>query len=314
MVGGEFQPDNLGYDPEAVIFGDIVTLLQNALAPTLHGKLQSPIRLAFLREAALASHLLGSGVTSLARATGAYTGYYNEAFLGLSQGFERTGKLVITADYMINNNGNLPTDNYLKKLGHDLVSIFAKVEEITTRVRAKEEYSERPSHRIHQNIITVLDHFAQITRYYNLDLLSGRKTKAFLTDPIEEWWNLVGEPIVDQHYLSRQKKKTDEMAQDLQAKVGHISVVRHTTEIGLPINDVPSMVQHNAKQRIVQRWGQFYALQLIRWITYTLRDLSIKGGYNKRIEALFCIHETFRIFMNDDQMLKKRSTWNVYRP
>ena len=58
------------------------------------------------REAALVRHLVGSGVTSLGKASyGNKIGEYYTAFFGLSTGLERLAKLILVVDHVIINNG-----------------------------------------------------------------------------------------------------------------------------------------------------------------------------------------------------------------
>jgi hypothetical protein len=41
-------------------------------------------------------------------------------------------------------------------------------------------------------------------------------------------------------------------------------------------------------------------------------ELSHRGGYDCGIAALFCFHEPFTKFSNDDQYFKSRKTWRLY--
>jgi len=72
----------------------------------------------------------GQGVTMLGRASYAHPGLYMQAFLGLSLGLERMGKLIFLADHAIRNGGTFPTDQDLRKIGHDLTSLLTKCEAI----------------------------------------------------------------------------------------------------------------------------------------------------------------------------------------
>jgi hypothetical protein len=72
------------------------------------------------READLAAAQICSGVTALGRANHAQKGYYTNAFFGLSIGLERLCKLIVLADYAIDNSGQFPGNSDLMKCGHNI--------------------------------------------------------------------------------------------------------------------------------------------------------------------------------------------------
>ena len=77
------------------------------------------------RETALVRHLIGSGVTALGRANYAdKKGEYYTAFFGLSVGLERLAKLILVADYVISNSGQMPEERVVRRFGHKLVELM----------------------------------------------------------------------------------------------------------------------------------------------------------------------------------------------
>jgi hypothetical protein len=272
----------------------------------------TPVRRALHREAALAGELMGAGVTALGRACTAKIAYYPVAFFDLSQGIERAAKLVIVADYMIKHNGALPRDRTLKKTGHKLKELLASVEEITYRTRPGTKYIGRPADDIHCGIVDILDELATVNRYYNLDLLSGHVPNQQIQDPVIAWHTKVGTPILQSHYDDRQQARTEERASMMSGMMDDILFVLRQTEDGSPINDVNSMTVHNDKEAIVQRRGQFYTLQILRWIASTIQSMAFHGVYKLRIEGLLGLDEFFDRFVQEDRLLKSRRTWSIY--
>lgn len=143
----------------------------------------SPRWQAIGREGQLAAEQLATGVTILGQANHAQKGLYSQAFFALSIGLERLAKLIVVADYAITHGGRYPTNRELKGFGHDIVALLDKCEEISSRYRNGKIYAARPNTVIHQGIITGLSEFGVLSRYYNLDFLTG--SAMTFPEPIE---------------------------------------------------------------------------------------------------------------------------------
>lgn len=267
---------------------------------------------AMQREAQLAAEQAAHGVTVLGRANHAQTGFYTQAFFALSIGLERMGKLIFLADYAIRNKGAFPTDQDLRKIGHDLDSLLDKCEEIGACLSQNRDYSARPNDQIHQGIEKVLSLFATKLRYYNLNHLSGADQGQ--QDPVALWWEKVATPICDRHYSERQRERDETKAAAMEFMIGDNSTVIHTTENGVPIRDVNSFFARGRVTRVVQIYGRLYTMQIVRWLTSIIFDLSHRGAYEQRIQALLGLYEPFTIFMNEDNYFRRRRTWSIYSP
>lgn len=261
-------------------------------------------------EAQLAAVQAAHGVTVLGRANHAQPGLYTQAFFGLSIGLERMGKLVFLVDHAIRSGGAFPTDQDLRKIGHDLVSLLAKCEAIGASLSQHRDYMARPSDAIHQGIEDVLSLFATKLRYYNLNHLAGAAQGQ--QDPVVLWWEKVATPIYNRHYSQRQREKDAADAVDVENMLGDMSFVLHSTEAGEPIRDVHTHFSHSRVTRVVQKYGRLYTLQIVRWLASILFDLSHRGAYEQRIQALLGLEEPFTIFLNADKYLRDRRTWSIY--
>lgn len=264
------------------------------------------------REAELAAEQLATGVTVLGRANHAQQGLYSQAFFALSIGFERLAKLILVAARAIENNGAWLTDQELRRIGHDISALLNACEPISATYLAGREPGTRPDGAIHRGIVTMLSEFARTTRYYNLASLSGAGA-AQMREPIEAWWENVGQLILDRHYSVAQQAKDDAQATLMESLLSDVTMVLHHDEASRRVSTIKAMMARAGATRIVQRYGRLYVMQLIRWLSTIISELSHKGAYELRIEALLGLDEPFRIFRNEDRYLIGRKTWSIYR-
>lgn len=268
---------------------------------------------ALRREAAIAGAQLAHGVTVLGKANHAENGCYGEAFFSLSIGLERLAKLIVVSEYAIKNHGKFPSNSHLRKIGHDLTALLSACEKISAAYRKGEEFSDRPNDPVHKGIILTLTEFATQTRYYNLDFISGGKASS-KPEPIAAWWERVGQPILDKHYSKQQREKDAIQAAMMDSLIGGSTQVLHHDENENKIDSIEAMLLRSGATRIVQKYGRLHVMQIIRWLSFLIDDLSHKGAYRDRIEALLGLGEPFAIFRNPNSYLKGRKTWSIYRP
>lgn len=266
---------------------------------------------ALQREAQLAAEQIATGVTTLGKANHAQPGLYSQAFFGLSIGLERLGKLIVITNHAIENSGSFPSDNDLRQIGHDLRKILSKCERIGKTVDPERLYAARPTELIHEGIEETLSEFATVSRYYNLNHITGGASNQ--VDPIAMWWDKVGMPICERHYSAQQQKRDAAKACINTSLLGECSTVLHYLEDGTEVNNVNDFVGHAGATAIVQKYGRVYTLQIVRWLASILFELSHHGAYVKRIEPLLGLHEPFALFGNDDRFLRRRRTWSTYR-
>lgn len=265
--------------------------------------------MALQREAALAAQQIGSGVTALGSADHHNMGYYAQAFFGLSIGLERLAKLIVVADYAIENSGAFPTNLTLRQIGHNLDLLLNKCEAISIVRRTGMEYCMRPNDPVHIGIVRTLTEFARVSRYYNLDLIVGLSASN-VPEPIAAWWNRVASIIIEKHYSESRRKRDYAIASDLHAQAGDAILVRGSTEDGQDISNLEELMIRDRITLIVQKHGRRYTLQIVRWLSFLITELS----GNIANEALFGLDEPFRGFMVEDKYLLSRKSWSIYRP
>ncbi len=262
------------------------------------------------REAALVRHLLGSGVTGLGKANYAdKAGEYYIAFFGLSIGLERLAKLTLVADYAIMENGEMPDKQYLKKFGHKIYELLNAVDDISKNRNLQLKYG-RPTNEISAAIINCLDAFADAGRgrYANFAALDDPDFGE--QEPIRKWWDDVAERILTEHYSEKPvQKRIENNAKIIDALISPFTFVNYTNEKGDAMNDVLSASIRTGKTEIVQRYGRFYALTVVRWLSNVFSQLSEVACYGHHIDAFFGVWEYFDTYRVDDSFLKTRKIW-----
>jgi len=79
------------------------------------------------KEAQFTKEMLGSGATQIRNANYSAKGVYFQAFISLSTGLERIGKLCLMLDHFIDHSGKFPDFNYMKnEIGHNIGVIYEK--------------------------------------------------------------------------------------------------------------------------------------------------------------------------------------------
>jgi len=266
---------------------------------------------AMARECKLTRQLLGSGVSALGKADYANgKGNYYVSFFGLSIGIERFAKLILTADHIVEYKGQLPAKNKIRKFGHDIDDLLKAVEGIQNSRSLKTDH-KKPDHQIANNIIDCLDSFADAKRgrYSNFEELSNPNFDEE-SEPIKKWWELVSNPILKKHFEGTEKEKTAHKNSEMMSTLlGDKSFVLYTHESGELITDIGKASLRTGENKVIQTFGRFYVLEIIRWLAEVFNALTHTRGYEKDLSVLFCHYEHFSEFRDEDARLKSKKVW-----
>lgn len=269
---------------------------------------------ALAREAGLAAEHMGMGVTALGKANYAQHAYYPQAFFALSIGMERAAKLALVIDFAIQNKGAFPNNAQLRQFGHHLKRLLSEVDAIAASGRLSASTRQLPRTPIHDGIIETLSEFASnITRYYNLDLVTEAPDVEQKVDPIANWFLRVVEPVIAKHTTTGQMEKVERNAALIDALTGDFTMVMHHTETGQPLETVCDASRQTGLNKMAEPYVRLYVLQIVRFLASVLSEL----GYQAQVAGLEDIpylSEFFAIYNNDDAMLKSRKTWSIYKP
>lgn len=262
------------------------------------------------REAALVRHLVGSGATALGKANYAdQMGEYYTAFFGLSVGLERLAKLVLVADFAITNNGKMPEEKEVRKFGHKLIDLANAVDAIATKRNLGLRYM-RPNAPISVKILECLDAFADARRGRYANFASLDDPNLSNEEPIKKWWDEVAEAILQQHYYGKPaQKRVETNAEIVDSMMSPFAMVLHTDESGRTMQDVKSASIRTGQTEIVQKFGRYHALAIIRWLSSVLAEIGHIACYQHNIGGFFGINEYFYSYTVDDSFLKTRKIW-----
>ena len=151
----------------------------------------------------LEGHLLHAslthGLTALRAAEVSNKGTFYTAFFQLSIGIERLMKVILVIDHMAKNRMATPTNDALKKKGHDLITLFDylhSLPDLTPNPLAVIDRMQLPF-----KILAFLSGYAKRSRYYNLDALASAAVTA---DPLVEWHRIV-EDILSTDVSAKQR-------------------------------------------------------------------------------------------------------------
>lgn len=263
------------------------------------------------REASLVSQILGSGATALGRASyGSGFGEYYTAFFGLSIGIERLAKLILVADYALENNGALPGQAVVRKYGHKLKELITQVGVIATK-RGISVPHIGPTHPICSAVVNCLDAFSDASkgRYANFEAIGNPNFNA-ADEPVNKWWTEVVEPILDKHYRGKRAEDgVKQRAAFVNAMIGDITFVLHTNETGGVMSDLTTASERTGKTKWAQKYGRFYTLSVVRWLAYIFDRMTRTAGYAPGLDSLFGHYEFFQTYRVDDNFLLTRKVW-----
>jgi hypothetical protein len=217
--------------------------------------------LAIHREASLAAEHLAAGATLLGKANYAQQAYYYQAFFSLSVGFERSAKLALAVDYRLSN-GTFPTESQLRGYCHRLDKLLSDIDVLSQRRGITGEWARLPETPIHKAIVSVLSDFSSnVTRYYNLDLITGSARIAPI-DPLQAWHERVFIPTSELHFTAKQRSRVEANAAVVAALMGDYSRVLHHDEIGNVLTDIEAASAMTGMTKSIQPHVRVYVLQL----------------------------------------------------
>jgi hypothetical protein len=265
---------------------------------------------AIQREASLVRHLVGSGVTGLGRANFSDGfGEYYTAFFGLSVGLERLAKLILVVDHSILNGGSMPRQQVIRKFGHNILGLVDAAERVSEKHNVDLDYT-RPRGSITKEILQCLDSFADAKkgRYANfgslVDPVLGEE------EPIRKWWEKVAESILRDHFYGKGvERRAEKRAEYIEFSLSDTAITHYVDETGDTLQDTRSVSIRRRQSETVQRYGRYYSLVIVRWLSDLYCRLARSACYNNRIDAYYGSWEHLQVYIVHDKYLKRRKVW-----
>lgn len=274
----------------------------------------NPILQALTREAGLAAEHMAIGVTALGRANYAEHAYYGQAFFALTIGLERSAKLALIVNHAVETGGTFPTTEEIRNYAHNLKGLLESADQIARNLGLTEAQDRLPRSVVHEKIIAILTDFANnLTRYYNINLVTGDPRSTANRDPVGAWFEGVTLPILAEHYKERHRARDQQRASLFDHLASDHTLVLYHKETGEVIDTVYDASMQSAVSTFARPYERLYVLQIIRFMARLLSELG-SVAQSKRLEQIPYLSDFFRIFNNEDKYLKNRKTWSIYRP
>jgi hypothetical protein len=83
----------------------------------------------------------------------------------------------------------------------------------------------------------------------------------------------------------------------------------HTTESGEHMSDIESASYRTAQIAVVQRYGRYYTLLIVRWLASAFKVLALRASLEEGMIAFFGHWELFYTFTTEDRFLRDRRNW-----
>ena len=171
-----------------------------------------------------------------------------------------------------------------------------------------------PRSEIHDAILDILTDFASnITRYYNINVVTGDADAQPQRDPIRTWFERVTLPILAVHYRPHHRRRDERNATILDRLISGHSMVLYHKESGEVLDTVYEASMQTAITKFARPHERLHVLQIIRFMGRLLSELGYVAQ-SHRLENIPYFGDFFRIYNNDDKYLKGRKTWSIYRP
>ena len=266
---------------------------------------------ALKREAELAAESMAIGVTALGKTDYVRLANYGQTFFSLSTGLERSAKLALCLEHVANHQ-KFPDNQTLKSYSHDLNKLLSKLDQIGERSAAHGKSARLPNTEIHKNIVQVLSDFSNnVTRYYNLDLLTQTMTKGNSYDPLERWRLCVTQLVLQKHLTDRARDRIIATAESMEGLIGEHSYVRYSTETREPITTVLEGSAQTGFLEYAKPYTRLYVLQICRFVATIISELY-PNAREQLSEDIPYMNDFFRIFLVEDRYFKSRKTWSIY--
>jgi hypothetical protein len=228
---------------------------------------------ALAREAGIAAEHMAIGASALTKANYAQHAYYGQAFFALTIGFERAAKLALVVDHAIEHDGQFPEHKVLRDYCHRLKDLLNNADEIAKRRGLSGAEYCLPRSAIHDGIVSVLSDFANnITRYYNLALVTGDPRAVQLDDPVRAWFERVTVQVLTAHYRPRDRDMRERNARLIEQLLGGCTTVLHHVETGDALDSLYDASLQTGVIDFAKPYTKMYVMQIARFLGNLLSE------------------------------------------
>lgn len=246
------------------------------------------------KETDLCATCLNQGLTTLRLSDFTQKGNYYSSFFSLTIGIERLLKLIFIINTIVKDN-KFPDNKALKNTyRHNIQKL---IQEIVTDIRPNDSFIQ--SDEIYPKLIAFFSEYAESSRYYNLNMLTGDQNN---NDPLHVWNDI--QTIIKSRHV---KEKVNDKNYLLAASMNSFSKVLMTDERDNEITDMFKLFENSNNIDKIQGYSVLYIYRLISYLV----ELFIETASKKRIAIEF--KEYFPLLYNESlttQYIIKKKNWN----
>ena len=216
----------------------------------MNNPLEDPKVNSMIRELGIVAHLIGSGLSTIRKADFVQHGKFGSSFFELTLGLERICKIVIIRKYQRINNGDFPTNQYIRNFSHSIKDLISEVfNGYETKYIGKDE--------IIDDMIEFFSEFAKSIRYYNLDSITKNMNPQ--NDPMK-LWSKIQDKIVERHYKGKTYSDFEEMI--INGLEDHATFIHRDME-GNTINGARDFFERGKTIETIQSFSVFYIRRIM---------------------------------------------------
>jgi hypothetical protein len=224
------------------------------------------------QEGWITSSTVAAGLTAIRNANLNDKGRYYTGFFQMCIGIERLAKLALILDYLVDHSLNPPGASAVRSFGHDLITLFSKVEAIANR----RNYSFAANFTlspIQVSMLKFLADFAKGSRYANLDSLASGVHQV---EPLHGWHQILQESLATQVPKSKSWMIENQSA-FIASKMRECAVIMAHDLVNCPM----SLEDWFSKPRLFDEASRFLTWDLIR-LVHPIKDAVVKLSEDAR--------------------------------
>lgn len=247
-----------------------------------------------IKEGYLASSAIGHGLNTLRKSGIHAQGEYYLAFFQLSIGLERLMKLIVIQYFRGTHNG-FPGNKAMRSFGHNLVELYSAIYEFDTNDKSLLDDD------ISIKMLNFLSDFAMSTRYYNLDILTGKQQ---IKNPLVEWVDIEN-LIFERHFANKPPKS--KISEDLSNFLNEKSYTLVYDEKNQLMRNAKEMIEKSERTEHVQGYSVYYIYQILHRLTDILDKTEGESDLFPFLREFFVL---FSGTLSQREILKKKRWLN----
>lgn len=236
-------------------------------------------------------------------------GYFYSSFFHLSIGMERMLKLAVITHYMLTNNYHTPTIKQLKKIGHNIQTLYDECQKLMPIYRNPQ--ATQPTRTANDNaLIVFFTEYGIDSRYFNLNEVCEAKMDR---SPLYKWLDIAKSVYEEYTPYQVREKSALNMAYRMDREGQTNGFTSNLTERGHPM----TMFDCYYRQYVIEKstplviWRIIETLQpihfLLEGMTYKANEYEIAKNMSSMVIPHY--EDFFYFLLADKATIKRRKKW-----